>query len=125
MKTSALTLALAILLSLAWSTSSNAKPPHWDEPIMSKEAQSAKDYVHLFSKHKGRPGHVLVNWYAENTSQNQVIKITVQYTKGNAAFGNQWTKSFTLEPGQVLGIGTKQLGGTETIHAQIKGARFI
>ena len=125
MKTSTITLALAIMLSLTWSITASAMPPFADKHKKAAAVKSAKDFVNLFSKHDGRPGHTIENWYAENTSQNQVIKITVLYTKGNPAFGNQWTKTFTLEPGQIIGIGTKRLGATEAVSARIKGARFI
>ena len=86
---------------------------------------NAKAYISLYSQHDGTPGYPRENWYIKNRSSNEAIKVTIEFWKGNYSFGDKWTRSFSVEPGEIKGIGTKRGNGGDTVNAQVKGARFL
>lgn len=88
------------------------------------QQQPASDYIKIYSKHDGVPGNPIENWYAENKSNNSAIKFTILFWRGNITFGDKWTKTFEIEPGEIKGIGNKRSSGSTTINAQLRGARY-
>ncbi|GAB5527223.1 MAG: hypothetical protein Roseis2KO_50950 [Roseivirga sp.] len=95
-----------------------------DVDSINDQEKKASGYIKIYSKHDGKPGYPRENWYAENKSKDQAIRITVTYWNGNFASADKWTKSFDLEPGEKKGIGTKRSGISETTYAKLSGARF-
>lgn len=83
--------------------------------------KKAKSYIKLYKKHAGRNSW---NWIAENISDERAIKFTVKYIQGGA-LGKNWTKIFTLEPGDFKHIGRHSSQHTTTVNTYISGARFI
>ena len=86
---------------------------------------TAKSTLRLYSQHDGRPGYPMENWYIKNTSRNEAIKVTVLYWRGNYSLSQKWTRTFTVEPGEIIGIGNKYGYGQETTYCRIEGARFL
>ncbi|WP_299216993.1 hypothetical protein [uncultured Dokdonia sp.] len=86
-----------------------------------QDQKKPKEYIKLYKKNVGG---LAWNWIAENTSEDQAIKFTVQYSSGGA-IKDRWTKIFTLEPGDSKHIGRHSDISTSSINAYVKGARFV
>jgi hypothetical protein len=90
------------------------------------EEQSAKAELRLYSQHDGVPGNPVENWYVRNLSSSQAIRFTVEFWRGQIVFGDRWTRTFDIEPGEIKGIGSKRSSGmATTINARIVGARYL
>lgn len=94
------------------------------ETLPWQQQKKASGYIKIFSQHDGKPGYPQENWYAENKSKDQAIRVTIVYWNGNFKSADKWTKSFDLEPGEKKGIGTKRSGSSQTTYAKVNGARF-
>jgi len=90
---------------------------------------NAIDYLKLYSQYDTGNGYTSSNqhWYLKNKHKNRAIKVTILFRSGGDITGNgKWTKSFTLEPGEIKNIGYKRSSFTDgTTSAKINGARFL
>lgn len=85
----------------------------------------AKDDLRIFSKHTGAVGYPRQDWFLENTSTTEAIRVVVKFTRGNSGFNNSWTERFDIEPGEIKCIGTKFVQGTDPTHVNLRGARYL
>lgn len=93
--------------------------------VSTTQQSKAKDFIKLFYKHDGVAGNPVQNWYIENTSDSEAIRVVIKYTRGNPGFNDTWTRKFDVEPGEVVGVGTKSSMGQDPINARVKGARYL
>lgn len=90
------------------------------------QTQTALADLRLYSQHDGVPGYPQENWYVRNQSTSRAIRFTVEFWRGQIVFGDRWTRTFNIEPGEIKGIGSKRTSGVATTtNARIRGARYI
>ena len=123
MKSSGIVLLLIGMLLL--NTNTNAAEPLVETERPVTVITVASSFLRLYSQHDGRPGYPMENWYLKNTSRNEAIKVTVLFWNGNYALSDKWTRTFTLEPGEIKSIGNKYGYGRVTTYCRIEGARYI
>ena len=114
-----ITIRLGVVLSLAViQTTSMAAITTISE---TQQYSFAKDEVHLFSKIKEVEGKSVRRWYVESSSQNKVIKVTLQLNDGNQLL----KKHLTLEPGQVLSTGLSHATDNSSAHLKLLRATYL
>lgn len=96
-----------------------------DTVAVSKAIQtSPTSFIDLYSQRDPTPGNLNEMWYAKNRNTSKVIKVTVQFWKGQIEFGNIVTEVYSVSPGEIKLLRAKYSGGTDTWNAQVLGATY-